>query len=161
MWKLLPTIIPLLVACGKPAEEELHLKEFFTWLSAPTISHLEMGITAWLVRAQTESLALVLESVRLPPEKSLCVLQAVGHLLLKTHWPCSRAQPWICIPQVSATSTWMTKSKVKESVKWGALWVTCASFTRKPFQRSHLPRRTNSFFFFFPSFIRLESFLAG
>lgn len=58
VWKLSPTIIPLLVACGKPAEEGLHLKEFFTWLSAPTISHLEMGVTAWLVRAQTKSPAL-------------------------------------------------------------------------------------------------------
>lgn len=54
-WKLLSSIMQILVVCGTPGEEELHLKEFFTWLSVPTISHLKMGMTAWLIRAQTES----------------------------------------------------------------------------------------------------------
>lgn len=105
MWKLLPIIMHILVACGNPAEEELHLTEFFAWLSAPTISHLKMGIIAWLIRAKTESLAIMLESVQLLPERLLCTLQNVGDLLLKTYWSCSHAYPWICIPQVSATST--------------------------------------------------------
>lgn len=63
MWKLLPSLMHILVVCGNPAGEELHLKEFFTWLSAPTVSHLKMGMIAQLIRAQTESLAIVLESV--------------------------------------------------------------------------------------------------
>lgn len=58
MWKFLPLIMHILVACGYPAEEELHLKEFFAWLSAPTIGHLKMGIIARLITAEMESLAI-------------------------------------------------------------------------------------------------------
>lgn len=54
-WKLLPSLMHILVVCGTPAEEELYLKEFFTSLPVPTISHLKMGMIAWLVRGQTES----------------------------------------------------------------------------------------------------------
>lgn len=104
-WKLLPIIMRILVAYGNPAEEEVHLKEFFAWLSAPIIGHLKMGIIAWLITAQNESLAIVLESVRLLLEWLVCVLQALGDLRLKTHWPRSHAYTWICIPPATATST--------------------------------------------------------
>lgn len=53
MWKLLPIIMHILVACDNSAEEELHLEEFFIWLSVPTTDHLKMDIIAWLITAKT------------------------------------------------------------------------------------------------------------
>jgi len=67
----------ILVACGNPGEEEPHLKEFFACLSAPTIGHLKKGIITWLITAKTESLAIVLEAVRLLTEWLLGALQTV------------------------------------------------------------------------------------
>lgn len=83
MWKLLPSILHILVACGTPAEEELHLKEFFIWLSVPTISHLKMDMTAWLITAQTESNSARISMIT--AASLLCALQIVDDLLLQTH----------------------------------------------------------------------------
>lgn len=154
-WKLLPIIMHILVAYGNPAEEELHLKEFFAWLSAPTVGHLKMDIIAWLITVQTESLATVLESVRLLLEWLVCVLQAAGDLGLKTH--CSHAYIWICIPPATVTSIWIAKSKVKESVMWGALWLELPSYEN---HSSAVISPTEPIPILF-SFIRLESFLPG
>lgn len=98
-------LLPIIMHILEYAEEELHLKEFSAWLSAPTISHLKMCVIAQLVRAKTESLAIVPQSVQLMPEWLFCALQTVGDLLLKIHWPCSHAYSWIWIPQVSVRST--------------------------------------------------------